>query len=204
MDDNLGRILDALDSSGLRDDTLVIYTTDHGDMVGKRGLWGKTVRYEESAGIPLMISGPGVPRGQISRTPVTLVDGYQTILGAAGVSSMPDDEPRPGRSWVEIANGADDDDRVEIANGADEDDRVAFAEYHAMGATSAAFLVRRGRYKLHHYVGFEPELFDLEADPEETTNLAGDPAYSAVLAEHDALLRAIVDQDDVDRQAKAD
>ena len=73
-----------------------------------------------------------------------------------------------------------------------------------MGATSAAFLVRRGRFKLHHYVGFEPELFDLEADPEEATNLATNPGHESVLAELEAALRAITDPDEIDRQAKAD
>ena len=191
LDDNVGRILDALDGAGLQEDTLVVYTTDHGDTVGSRGLWGKTVLYEESAGIPLIVAGPPVPAGQVSATPVSLVDGYPTILETAAVPSLPGGSPRPGRSWVELANKPED------------EDRVAFCEYHAMGATSGAYLVRRGRYKLHHYVGFEPELFDLRADPEETTNLARDPAFAGVLAEHEQLLRDIVDPDEVDRRAKA-
>jgi choline-sulfatase len=191
LDDNIGRILDALEGAGLRDDTLIVYTTDHGDTVGSRGLWGKTVLYEESAGIPLIVAGPPVPAGQVSATPVTLVDGYPTILETAGAPSLPGGAPRPGRSWVELADKPED------------EDRVAFCEYHAMGATSGAYLVRRGRYKLHHYVGFEPELFDLEADPEETLNLAGDPAFAGVLAEYGQLLRDIVDPEDVDRRAKA-
>ena len=89
-----------------------------------------------------------------------------------------------------------------LANEPEDEDRVAFCEYHAMGATSGAYLVRRGRYKLHHYVGFEPELFDLQADPEETRDLAGDPAFAGVLAEYEQLLRDIVDPEDVDRRAK--
>ena len=191
LDDNIGRILDALDAAGVREDTLIVYTTDHGDTVGSRGLWGKTVLYEESAGIPLIVAGPQVPAGKVSATPVSLVDGYPTILETAGAPSLPGEAPRPGRSWVALAGEPDD------------ADRVAFCEYHAMGATSGAYLVRRGRYKLHHYVGFEPELFDLEADPEETKDLAGDPAYAGVLAEYEQLLRDIVDPEEVDRQAKA-
>jgi choline-sulfatase len=192
MDHNVGRILGALDDAGLRDDTLVVYTTDHGDMVGKRGLWGKSVLYEESAGIPLIVAGPGVPRASTSGTPVTLVDGYPTILQAAGVPPLPDERPRPGRSWTDTASAADD------------PSRIAFAEYHAMGASSAAFLVRRGRFKLNYYLGFPPELFDLVADPEETTNLAPDPNLASVLSELQAALFAIADPEEVDRQAKID
>ena len=191
MDHNVGRIVDALEAAGLRDDTLIVYTTDHGDTLGSRGLWGKTVLYQESAGIPLIVSGPAVPSGELRDTPVSHVDGYQTILGAAGVEPAPgDDADRPGRSWVDLANEPDD------------PERVAFAEYHAMGASSAAFLVRKGRYKLHHYLGYEPELFDLEADPEETTNLAGDPAHAGALQELQAVLRTIVDPEDADRRAR--
>jgi choline-sulfatase len=192
LDHNVGRILDALDAAGLSDDTLVVYTSDHGDTVGTRGLWGKSVLYDESCGIPLIVAGPGIPAGATTTTPASLVDGYPTILDATGVRPPTNHDTLPGRSWIETANGAED------------ASRVAFAEYHAMGAPSAAFMVRRGRYKLHHYVGFEPELFDLEADPEETTNLAGDPAFVGVVGELNAELGRICDPDEVDRRARVD
>jgi hypothetical protein len=89
LDDNIGRILDALEGAGMRDDTLIVYTTDHGDTVGSRGLWGKTVLYEESAGIPLIVAGPQVPAGQGSATPVSLVDGYPRSSRRRGVPSLP-------------------------------------------------------------------------------------------------------------------
>ncbi len=189
LDDNLGRVLDALAHSGVADDTVVVYTSDHGDTMGTRGLWGKSVMYEESAGIPLLLAGPGVPSGATNATPVSLVDGAATILDAAGVDG---EIAGPGESWLGIA-----------ASG-ETHDRVAFSEYHAMGAPSAAFLCRRGSVKLHHYVGFEPELFDLAADAEETTNVAGDPAYATIMRSLEADLRAIVDLEEVDRRARAD
>jgi choline-sulfatase len=78
---------------------------------------------------------------------------------------------------------------VQVATGNASADRLVFSEYHAAGAVRGAFMLRKGRYKLIHYVGFEDELFDLEDDPEETRNLAGDPACQRVLAEMAAALR---------------
>jgi choline-sulfatase len=190
LDDNIGRILDALHGNGLADDTIVVYTSDHGDLVGSRGLWGKSLMYKESAGIPMIVSGPDIPVGKVSRTPVSLVDCYPTILDGAGVPIPADD--RPGRSLLETARGAD------------EPDRVVFSEYHAMGAPTAAFLLRKGHYVLHHYVGFDPELFDMSCDPEQAHDLAADPAYATVLADLESELDRIVDPVEVDRRAKAD
>nr|WP_280206732.1 hypothetical protein [Nocardia cyriacigeorgica] len=101
-------------------------------------------------------------------------------------------DDRPGRSLLETARGAD------------EPDRVVFSEYHAMGAPTAAFLLRKGHYVLHHYVGFDPELFDMSCDPEQAHDLAADPAYATVLADLESELDRIVDPVEVDRRAKAD
>jgi choline-sulfatase len=69
---------------------------------------------------------------------------------------------------------------------------------------TGAFMLKRGRYKYHYYVGFSPELFDLESDPEETRNLAVDPAFASIIAEFEALLRSMLDPESVDRRAKDD
>ncbi|WP_067828759.1 sulfatase-like hydrolase/transferase [Nocardia inohanensis] len=194
LDHNLGRILDALEASGQAENTLVVYTSDHGDMVGSRGLWGKSLMYTESAGVPLIVAGPGIAAGSVCETPASLVDLYPTILDAAGVESTASPQ-RPGRSLLELA-------------AADADtERVVFSEYHAMGAPSAAYLVRKGRFVLHHYVGFEPELYDLATDPDQRTDLAADPGYTAVVADLTAELAAVLTPDtaeSVDKRAKAD
>ena len=190
LDDNIGRILDALHRSGMDGDTTVVYTSDHGDLVGSRGLWGKSLLYRESAGIPMIVAGPDIPADQVCHTPVTLVDCYQTILDGAGLPHRDDD--RPGRSLLELACGAE------------EPDRVAFCEYHAMGAPTAAFMIRKGDHVLHHYVDYAPELFDLAADPDQAHDRAGDPDYAAVLADLQAELQRILDPKAVDRAAKAD
>ena len=79
-----------------------------------------------------------------------------------------------------------------------------FSEYHAAGAVSGAFMLRTGRWKYIYYVGFEPELFGLDTDPEETTNLAAEPACAAVVAALDTRLRAICDPEATDARAHAD
>jgi choline-sulfatase len=192
MDDRVGAVLRALDAAGLTDSTRVLYTNDHGDMVGKHGLWYKSVMYEDSAGTSMIVAGPGVPEGKVSRTNVSLVDVFPTVLQSAGVDPSPEDADLPGLSLLELAN---EDGRRS---------RVAFSEYHSSMSASASFMVREDRFKLIYYVGMPKQLFDLEADPDERHNLADDPAHAAVLSHLEAALRAICDPEDVDHRAKAD
>jgi choline-sulfatase len=187
MDAQVGRVLDALRHEGLADTTRIIYTSDHGENAGARGMWGKSNHYQEATGIPLILAGPDVPVGKLCHTPVTLADAHPSILDAAGLPHGNDGTP--GRSLFELANSPDD------------NDRVAFSEYHAAGSPSASYMIRRGRYKYIHYVGYDPELFDLEADPEESANLAQDPKYAAVVDDLDRILRGIVDPEEADRRA---
>lgn len=187
LDHNIGQILGALGDAGISDETTVVYTSDHGDNVGARGLWGKSNMYEESAAIPLIMAGPEIKQG-VSETPVSLVDLSATITDHFG--EVLDDAP--GRSLYDIANEADD------------PEREVFSEYHAAGAVTGAFMLRKGRWKLIYYVGFEPELFDLEADPEEMTNRAADPACAEVIADLKDRLYAICDPELTDANAHAD
>ena len=81
---------------------------------------------------------------------------------------------------------------------------MVFSEYHAAGSNTAGFMVRKGRWKFHYYVRFRPELFDLQADPEELCDLAGDPAHAHVVRQMEAELRRICDPEAVDALAKRD
>jgi len=186
LDENIGKILGALRDAGLAEDTVVMYTSDHGDNLGARGLWGKSTMYEEIAGVPLILAGPGVPAGRRVATPVSHVDAFPTILEIAG-EKMP--SGFPGFSLLKISEGY-------------KPDRTVLSEYHGMGSTTGAFAVRVGKWKYVHYAKYAPQLFDLESDPDETRDLAADPAYAAALEECRARLYAICDPVEVDRRAR--
>ena len=188
MDHNVGQILSALDNAGLADNTTVIYSSDHGDNVGARGLWGKSNHYEESVAVPLIVAGPGTPVGTCD-TPCSLLDLSATIVDHFDTPALDDS---PGESLYDLMAAPT------------QPEREIFSEYHAAGAVSGAFMLRRGDWKLIHYVGFEPELFNLRDDPEELTNLAADPAHADTLARLDAALRAICDPEGMDALAHAD
>lgn len=192
MDHNVGRIVQALKDTGQFDDTTIIYSSDHGENLGVRDLWGKMNMYEESAGIPLIVS----PAPRLGATPpatcattTSLLDISETIINHFD-ASLPGD--RPGASLYDIAEATED------------TDRAVFSEYHAIGAVSGALMVRKGDFKLIEYVGFEPELFNLAEDPDETVNLAQDPTYAADLAFMRRELRRICDPDAINAQAFAD
>ena len=91
LDHNIGRVLDALCRSGLADNTRVIYSSDHGDNLGVRGLWGKSVMYEELAAIPFVAAGPDIPAGAVIDSPISLIDIYPSVLEAAGLPPHPED-----------------------------------------------------------------------------------------------------------------
>jgi choline-sulfatase len=188
MDEQVGKILRCLEESGLADGTRVLYTSDHGDSVGARGLWGKSVMYEEAVGVPMILAGEGVPAGRVVDTPVSLTDAYATVLEAVGVR---EGAPEGTLSLFEVAAG-----RAPA-------DRVALSEYHATGSREGAFMLRDKRYKYVRYVTYPAQLFDLERDPEELNDVAGDPAYADVLARMEVRLRGILDPAAVDAAAKA-
>lgn len=192
MDERVGAILHALESTGLAASTLVIYTSDHGDNLGARGLWNKCVLYRDSTGIPLILAGPGIPSGRLCTTNVNLVDLYRTILYAARVPLDDTDAAMPTRSLQGVANEPDD------------PARIALSEYHAVGSPTGAFMLAAGRYKYHYYVGYPAELFDLESDPRESEDLAENGRSKDILATFERSLRSMLDPEAIDRRAKQD
>ena len=160
IDDQVGRILAALRASGQEDDTLVVFTSDHGDYLGAHGLWLKGVApFEEAYKVPLVLRGPGIPPGLRVNAPVSLLDLPRTLVRLL----LGTDFGGHGRDlgpWLEGQEGAGE----------------AFAEFHGQRLGYTQRIVWRGAHK-YVFNGFdEDELYDLEADPYEQRNLAAEPA----------------------------
>jgi choline-sulfatase len=163
MDERAGEVLGALAATGLEDDTVVVFTADHGEMGGERGLWYKMSFLDGSARIPFIWRGPGIVCQSVGR-PVSQLDLAPTLAELAGAA--PAEAGFEGRTLATALHG-----------GAD-DDATVTSEYLAEGVTHPAVMVRRGRYKLVRCPGDPDLLYDLEADPRELRDLAGDPAHA--------------------------
>jgi choline-sulfatase len=191
VDHNVGRLMKALADTGLEDDTWIAYTSDHGDNLGTRGLWGKSNMYEEAAGVPMILSGPDVPKGVACGEPVTLVDAFPTIVDCVGLPTHPDDRDLPGAPLLDIVAGT-------------MPRRTVLCEYHAAGAATGVFMIRHGSFKYVHYVGMPRQLFDLAADPGEARDLGQEPGYRGLIADCEAALRRVVNPEAADALARAD
>ncbi|WP_434175752.1 choline-sulfatase [Brachybacterium conglomeratum] len=176
IDDKVGRIRERLAELGLAENTVIIVTSDHGDMLGEKGLWYKMSPYEESARVPLIIHGPEhlVPRGRHA-TPVSLLDLMPTLLELSGATpAAADGSAGRGRSLLETA-------RREAAGELRPEDRDVIIEYLAEGTHRPHLTLVRGQYKYIHCPGDPDQLFDLEADPHELRNLAAEPEHREIV-----------------------
>ncbi len=186
VDEYLGRILAMLDEAGMADDTLVVYASDHGDMMGEHGLWFKNAAYEWSSRVPLIVRGDGIPSRRISEA-VSLLDLGPTLCGLAGVEPVYD--VSDGRDLAGLARG----EREEGAG-------LAIVENYGEGVRRGVRTVRRGRHKLNYVHTHEPELFDLEDDPGEWRDLAAEPEHRAVRDELEALVLEDWDPEECDER----
>lgn len=139
----------------------------------------------------MIVASPGLAPA-VRETPVDLLDLFPTLPSAVGVNPAPEMDGRPGQSLFDISAAPP------------QRERVVFSEYHAAGSNTAGFMLRKGRWKLHHYVRHVPELFDLETDSEKLHDRAADQACAAVLQDLQAELARICDPEAVDARAKAD
>jgi len=192
LDENIGKVLTALSDAGLKDETRVVYTSDHGDNLGARGLWGKSTMYEESVAVPLIVAGPDIPVATRISAPVNLLDLYPFIVESVGAASPKTiTAEHPGVSISRTISTRD-------------DRRVVFSEYHGMGSKTAAYMIRKGPYKLVYYADYPPQLFDLAGDPEELNDIAGQADVRPVLDQLTTELFRICDPKAVNQQAKRD
>jgi choline-sulfatase len=166
LDEKIGIILDELEKLGMADNTLVVFTSDHGDMLGEKGQWFKRVYLEWSARIPLIVRFPGnAHAGRRVPSLVSLVDLLPTFAEAAGATV---DTHIDGSSLLPLIDGRE--------NGAQ---REVIGDYCGEATIEPIRMVRRGNYKYIAVNGYPPQLFDLKKDPFETVNVAGQAAYAS-------------------------
>ncbi len=162
VDEQVGALLGTLAECGASDSTLVVFTADHGDMLGERGLWYKMCFFEHAARVPLLVSFPGTfPARRESRT-VSLLDLVPTLDAVAGDGLV-------AAAGVEL-DGRSLATHLEGRGGHDE----ALGEYLGEGAVAPLVMIRRGRHKFLHGPGDPDQLYDLVADPAERHDLAGE------------------------------
>ena len=169
MDGMIGRILTALRENGLADNTLVVYSSDHGDLVGEHDLWMKRTFYEESVKVPAILSYPGVlPAGTRCNRVMSALDLNATMLQALGAPPLPNS---PGRPALEL-----------LRTGQGDWSDTAFSEY-ALREGQVQRMVRRGSWKLIYHWRERPQLFNLAEDPHERVDRAAEPECRELVAE---------------------
>jgi choline-sulfatase len=162
IDDKVGRLLETLKRAGFDDNTIVVFTSDHGDMLGERGMWFKRVFFDWSAKVPLLVFDPRAGKPRRIAEPVSHVDLLPTLVQYATEGTTPSwVEPIDGHSLVPL-----------IATGDRSSDAEAFVEYTAEGVTGPCCMLRRGKYKYVYTHGHPDLLFDMEADPNELVDIA--------------------------------
>lgn len=169
MDENLGHVLNALRDLKLENDTIVLYTADHGEMLGEHGLWQKFMFYESSVRVPLIVRVPGLTSaGAQSKTPVSNTDFLPTLTELTGIPAI---AGLDGKSFVS-----------DLREPAKTRDTTVFSEYNLRNPR-AKYMIRRGDWKLNYFTHDTPELFNLTEDPGEMKNLALLPPYKDKLEE---------------------
>jgi len=186
MDAQAGKVLDALDRLGLAENTVVVFTSDHGYHMGEHGLYQKMSLFEESARVPLLIAAPGIAKaGGVAKSPVGLIDLYPTLTELCGVTAP---EGLQGQSLAPMLRDPNVSDRgwaiTQVTRGGNK-----------KGERFFGYTLRTDRYRYTEWgegAKEGKELYDHETDARELTNLAGDPAQSAIVTELSAKLKAAV------------
>lgn len=184
LDDRLGNFIDAIEQRGTLNDTVLIYTSDHGEMHGEHGLFLKRALYEGAARVPIILAGSGLPKGKVIDTPVSDVDLTATLLDLGGV-------PRPagmrGKSLLPL-----------IAGDSNAAPPHVYSECHTEGTCTGSFMIRRGDWKYLYFSFYgDNQLFNLRDDPGEMNNLAGKPDTASIEKELHEALTSLVDPDAV-------
>jgi choline-sulfatase len=190
-DRNVGRVLQAINTEGLWDTTLVAYASDHGGSMGAHHNSGMGSMYEDSIRVPMIVAGPGIGSGEVEPTPVSHFDLFQTFSEAL---ALPVPTHMRGTSLLNFLRGGG---RVDLP-------MFAISEFHGPGLPGSAFALRMGSDKYVECVGERPMLFDLATDPLEMHDLAENPEASQKLAKLRRILYQVCCPEAIDRRAKAD
>jgi choline-sulfatase len=193
IDDKVGQLLQVLDSTGLRDNTIIVFISDHGEMLGERGLWYKMSFFEWSARVPLVFHAPGRFAPRRLNQSVSLVDLLPTLTAIALNGKSPTaTDTLDGHSLLPLLEGRD-----------AENSATVYGEMLGEGAVAPLLMIRRGPYK---YVYSQPDpeqLFDLKNDPHELNNLAGRPEFEELCREFYAELLQHWDKEALHKQVVA-
>jgi choline-sulfatase len=177
IDDKVGKILDTLEKTGVRDNTAVVFTSDHGEMLGERGMWFKQCFWEWSAHVPLIVSMPGMPTGTRCSSVVSLVDLLPTFLDMAGLPAQETETMElDGTSILPLVQNP-------LSLGED----TAISDYLAIGPCVPCRMIVKGKYKYILTDDHPSLLYNLEADPNELVNLNDDTSCQEVIAELHAI-----------------
>jgi len=197
VDERLGNMLDALEDTGLADNTIVIFAADHGDMLGERGMWYKMSMYEWSATVPFIVSHPDAAGGRRMKQNVSLVDLFPSLVDLAS-GETPDPVVAPHLDGHSIA--------PLLQDNTDDWPDTVYSEYLGEGAAGPVLMVRKGRYKYVYSDGEAgdpadpPQLFDVEADRNELNDLVGQPDMAQTEDELAQLVHARWNPDDLRRR----
>ena len=189
LDDKIGEVMEALRGTRQDNDTIILFVSDHGDMLGERGLWFKMSFYEGSSRVPMMISAPNMAPGLVT-DPVSNIDVCPTLCDLAGVSM---EEVMPWTAGESL---------VSLGQGETRTTPVAM-EYAAEASYAPMVSLRSGQYKLNLCTLDPDQLFDLDADPHERTNLANDPSHAEAYAELKAIAAERWDLERFDADVRA-
>ena len=185
VDDWLGRLQQTLEECGIADETAIVFVSDHGDMLGERGLWYKMSFFEWSCRVPLIVSVPGMENaGTVESRPVSQVDVTPTLLEIAAAAT--------GRPVPELVDPLDGTSLLSL--GDRDETRV---EYTAEGTGQPMLMLRKGSWKYTCCPNDPEQLFDLASDPDEMHNLAGDAAQADRMADFRATAQAHWNTDDI-------
>ena len=193
IDDKVGQIMDVLEKTGLADNSIVVFTADHGEMMGERGMWFKQHFFEWAAVVPFIVYAPDRYKPARVRENISLIDLVPTFLDMAAGEAFDDyAAPIDGRSLLPALKG----DTSRMSD-------LAISEFAADGSTGPSRMVKKGKWKLMWLEGKDVLLYDVEADPNEINNLAGAPEAGEIQTELIAILMDGWDPDQLYEEIRA-